>query len=766
MKFKKSMLLVAALGCVMPLAACAPTVASSSAAKSESAASSTAASSTAASSAASSSAAASSSSAAASSSSAASSSAASSSAASSSAASSSSEVLEKVTLNMSVMYQDTATRMKFYASKGALAKDSSYSGADGVTYEAGDFKPVWAALQKNLNFTINDVTSTSDTTIDAAFGNLVLNGFKANGELVNIAQGSSTKIQSEGTTNKTILDLSQYLDQMPNFKKFLTENPVVQKTIVDANGAMYYAPYFDGFDDIERMLLVRQDWVEKLLDGDLPTTLDTGVSITSHYTAFTPESVNSQVAVMNEAETATTTVTKKHTANIITTQNALTAMNGQTLVKALRDYIDATYSNAYGTKRSQLFCGYRSAYDVDELVALYRCVKANGVYLTGKAANATAIVPLYPRENTNDRTGDLWRFTQFFGVRGGESRKDFLYVGSDGKLQDARGDQAMVNALEKMNQMYQEGLILADFTSATTGKGKFEQYLQSNNLGFSTYDYDQTQTVYNDADNAYHPTGVDDYLFTSILPAVADWRNDGKYFHYTESWRSVKTEGWFITAETAKDSAKLARSLKLFDYLYGEEGNRLMSYGPDGYLAKNTDGSIKTMAYQGKQVPVLSDDCKKQLKDLAQGNYTNYYRYWLGATYPVGYVKQQGMEYQTVSTKAQPGLDDINNAIALKVLEHVNFKSDNTDHLYDIVPTTLAFNEAEQTQLTSNFNDLSTCINNTKGKSNVWSNIVMTGFGSYSNFDFAKDKYLTTVNTTLNLTGFVAIQNAAFARMK
>ena len=47
-----------------------------------------------------------------------------------------------------------------------------------------------------------------------------------------------------------------------------------------------------------------------------------------------------------------------------------------------------------------------------------------------------------------------------------------------------------------------------------------------------------------------------------------------------------------------------------------------------------------------------------------------------------------------------------------------------------------------------------------------WRLYVMTGFGSYSNFDFAKDKYLTTVNTTLNLTGFVAIQNAAFARMK
>jgi putative aldouronate transport system substrate-binding protein len=512
------------------------------------------------------------------------------------------------------------------------------------------------------------------------------------------------------------------------------------------------------------MLLVRQDWVEKLLDGDTLPTLDTGVPLTKAYSAFGPESVNSTVAVMNEAETGTTTVTKKHTANIITTQNALTTMNGSTLVKALRDYIDATYNGVYGTKRSQLFCGYRSAYDVDELVALYRCVKTNGAFLTGDATKATEIVPLYPRENTNDRTGDLWRLTQFFGVRGGESRKDFLYVGSDGKLVDARGNADMQKALGKLHEMYQEGLILKEFTSKTTGSGKFENYLQKNNLGFSTYDYDQTQTVYNDPENANHPSGVTDYLFTSILPAVADWRGDGKYFHYTESWRSVKTEGWFITADTAKDASQLSRSLALFDYLYSDEGNRLMSYGPDGYLAKNSDGTIKTMAYQGKQVPVLSDDCKKELKELAAGNYTNYYRYWLGATYPVGYVKQQGMEYQTVQALAQPGLDDINNAIALGVLQHVNFKS-NTDHFYDIVPTTLAFNEAEQTQLNSNFANLSSQISNDKSKSNVWSNIVMEGFGTYNTYDYSDSAYLNTVNTTLNLTGYVAIQNAAFARM-
>jgi hypothetical protein len=743
MKFKKSMLLVVALGCAMPLAACAPSVTtSSSAAPAESSA-----------------------------------------AGNSSAEQTSSEepivcpagqtavdvdptnIASKVTLNMSILYQDTATRMRYHTGKGALAGTvTSYVGADGVTYEDGDFKPVWKALQNNLNMTINDVTSSSDASVSDAFKTLRTNGFKTDGNLVNVAQGSSTDIQAEGTTNGTILDLSKYLDKMPNFNKFLSDNPVVKKTIVDACGGMYYAPYFDGFDDIERMLLVRQDWVEKLLDGDTLPTLDTGVNLTKAYTAFGPESVNSQVTVMNATEDGTATVTKKHTANIITTQNALTTMNGSTLVQALRDYIDATYNNVYGTKRSQLFCGYRSAYDIDELVALYRCVKTNGAFLTGDATKADSIVPLYPREYTNDRTADLWRLTQFFGVRGGESRKDFLYVGSDGKLVDARGTPEMKKALGKLGEMYTEGLILKDFTSKTTGSGKFENYLQKSNLGFSTYDYDQTQTVYNDPANSNHPKGVSDYLFTSILPAVADWKGDGKYFHYTESWRSVKTEGWFITADTAKEPAKLARALYLFDYLYGDEGNRLMSYGPDGYLAKDSSGNIKKMAYQGKMVPVLSDNCKNELKTLAAGNYTNYYRYWLGATYPVGYVKQQGMEYQTVQALAQPGLDDINNAISLGVLQHVNFKT-NTDHFYDIVPTTLAFSEAEQAQLSANFADLSANISNDKSKSNVWSNIVMTGFGSYNNFDFSDASYLTTVNTTLNLKGYVAIQNSAFARM-
>lgn len=739
MQFKKSMLWVLAMGLAMPLAACGPTIPASSSTTGGSSATGTSTAAT---------------------------SEGTSSATTSSAPVSSSvytpDLTDKVTLNMSVQY-NTLT-MKFVAGTDALKGVTSYTGADGVTYEDGMFKPVWAALQKNLNFTINDITS-SQSTIAKAFDDWVLKGFKSGETQVNVAQGSSTAIIKEGTTNKTILDLSKYLSKMPNFSSFLEKNPVVKKTIVDANGAMYYCPYFDGFDDIERMLLIRQDWVEKLLDGDSVSGLDTAATITKAYTAFTPENLDVSIKVMNEAETATATIAKKHTANIITTQNALTTMNGDTLVKALRSYIDSTYANAYGTKRSQLFCGYRSAYDVDELIALYRCVKANPAFLTGDASKV--IVPLYPREYTNDRTADLWRFTQMFGVRGGESRNGYLYVDTNGKIVDARGTAAMRDAVGKLNEMYQEGLILQSFTDqkAVSTDGKYENYLQKNNLGFSTYDYDQTQTVYNDSDNANHPAGVDSYLFTSILPAVADWRGDGKYFHYTESWRSVKTEGWFITAETAKDEKLLNRALALFDYLYSVEGNRLMSYGPDGYLAKNADKTIKYMDYQGRQVPVLSDDTKAELKSLAKGSYTDYYRKWLGATFPVGYVKEQGMEYQCVAAKAQPGLDDINKAIVLGVLEHVNFKTDNTDHLYDIIPTTFSFTDTEQTALSANFKDLDAQINNTKGQTNVWSNIVMTGFGTYATFDFSKANYLTTVNTTLNCTGYTQYYNDAYARM-
>lgn len=633
--------------------------------------------------------------------------------------------VDGTTLNMSVMYQKEDTRMKFGA------KNVPYKDPNGKTYVQGDWKPTWAAIQNELNFTINDVTTTSETSIAKAFTLYQTNGF-AN---IDIAQGSSADIVNEGNTGGNILDLAPYLDEMPDFKAFLEKNPVIRTMISTADGNIYYAPYFDGFDDIERMLMVRTDWVKDLLNGETAPT-ESSKTLESHYTPFYPESEDTNVTVVKADGSGSETVHKKHTKNIITIQNELATKNGTNLVKALRDYIDTTYTKAdgtpyYGTNRADLFVGQNAAYDVDELIALFRVVKCFPTLLSGSADNV--MWPLFPRDDTNDRVADLWRFTQFFGVRGGESRSGYLYVDDDGHIKDARGDAAMEDALFKLNQMYDEGLIFNDFTNdQATGGNEFRTYLFTNNLGFSTYDYNQTTAVLVNNDkfkenNADNP----DATIESILPATAKWNGSNEYSFFTESWRSVKTEGWFITKKVADDQAKLAKALQLFNYLWTDEGNRMMSYGPDQYLEHDAEGNIVTINYQGKQVPKLSSKTLEQMLTLTNGNYTNYYRYYLGATYPSGYIKEQGMEYQTVPDKSKPGLDKVNKAIETGVLKHVDFAWNTGEkQWYNICPTTFSLTQAESNSLKNDFKELDSYINNTKGLVNNWSYIVMYGFGA------------------------------------
>ncbi|MDD6226815.1 MAG: hypothetical protein PUB23_03615 [Bacilli bacterium] len=666
------------------------------------------------------------------------------------------------TLAMSIQYQKEGTRMKYPAETASDKKVSYPYTHAGKTYNAGDWKPTWKTLQENLKFTINDVTDDSQTKIADAFKTWQTKQFKG----VNIAQGSSSDIIAEGTKSGTILDLSKYLDIMPDFKAFLDENPAIRAFISDANGAIYYAPYFDGFNDIERMLMLRQDWVKTLLDGDA-NTLTGATPITKSYTAFYPEAETKEITVVKADGSGTEVVKKVKTANVITIQND-TNFSAKALVKALQDHIDATYKKAdgtkYFTKRSDLFVGQNACYDVDELVALFRCVRAASVDLAGAGK---VIVPLFPRAETNDRTADLWRFTQFFGVRGGESRNGYLYVNSQGEIVDARGTTEMKLALKKMNEMYKEGLIYQDFTTKWGSNSEFRKPLltgKESALGFALYDYNQTSTILNDSCDALKGYGDNEAKFVSVLPAVAKWNGSDDYSFFTESWRSVKTEGWFITAETAKDEKKLSKALEVFNYFYSEEGNRLMSYGPDDYLAKNADGSIKTMDYQGKQVPVLSDETLNELATLASGNYTNYYRYWLGATLPSGYIKQQGMEYQTVCKGAKPALDRLNKAIELGVIKHVNFKLDNADKFYNIVPTTFSFNAGEATAIGDQFTALDAAINNTKGKTNIWSTIVMKGFDSGEGIPTYAG-YEDYVNNTLKCKQYVNIHNNAYKRI-
>ena len=136
--------------------------------------------------------------------------------------------------------------------------------------------------------------------------------------------------------------------------------------------------------------------------------------------------------------TATEIVTKDYDAagNIVAKMNEAGEIDGVTAVNMLRTYIDQAYNGYYGTNRADLFIGQNAAWDADELVALLRCVVANPQTLNG----TDSIQGLFSREDDNNqRRVDMFRFAGvLFGVRGLESRQDYLYVGNDGKLHDAR----------------------------------------------------------------------------------------------------------------------------------------------------------------------------------------------------------------------------------------------------------------------------------------------------------------------------------------
>lgn len=134
----------------------------------------------------------------------------------------------------------------------------------GKRYVSGDLKPAWQALSSTLGITIRDEWVANGNT--AAGEHITTLENAKNFGKYSLITASSTAILDN--TNK-LLDLNQYLDYMPNYKAFLESNDITRLSIT-ANtntGAMYMIPYFDGYDDIEKYVLMRKDVVEKLLDA-------------------------------------------------------------------------------------------------------------------------------------------------------------------------------------------------------------------------------------------------------------------------------------------------------------------------------------------------------------------------------------------------------------------------------------------------------------------------------------------------------------------
>ncbi len=627
-------------------------------------------------------------------------------------------------LSCAALAEDTVLRMAtgYNSTKTGIAFDAETAGSgvtlpDGNTYNTGDLKPTWVELEKILGVKFEDKYQGNNTTKEFEFWKDRLNE-------VDMISGTAATLSEYGEAG-SLVNLADYLDQMPSFKAYLDANPIVRLSITGNTdtGAIYFSPYFDGVNDIERMPLMRVDWAQKLLDGEGEFTADAcNDTAAPVYQPYMPTSGTIEIETVKLDGSGVETVTKNYDAagNIVAAMNEKGAMSGVEAVNMLRAYIDAAYGGYYGTERSNLFVGQNAAWDADEMVALLRCVVANPQTLNG----TDSVQGLFTREEANNqRRVDMIRLAgHLFGVRGMESRQDYLYIGNDGMLHDARQEAAAYQAMGRMNDMAKEGLISKAFMDSSEENSG--TYLE-NDLGFMSYDYNQTQTIMN-------ATKLQDgEKYMAILVPVARWYDgtdeNGVYMRFTESWRSVKTDGWAISkAGVEGDEAKLNAALSLIDYAFSDKGQILMSYGPDAFIKTKDDGSYETFVFNGKEMPVIADATYAELWEKASGNYTNYARMYLGST--LSFAKSQAFEYQCTHEVGKEGAGHISTAIGLGVIKHPELAI-TENPWYTSVPTVLPNTKTENDMLNT-FSALTASgkFNLGKDGENAFVDIIVKGF--------------------------------------
>lgn len=605
------------------------------------------------------------------------------------------DLTEKIDINVAINY---AASNKVYTI--SYQQDNPYTGLDGIEYKKDDLLPVWRVIGEKANVNFKDVADKAANGTNAQYTNMLANGFKG----VDLINGSGQNMGPDGQKGNFV-NLAQYLDKMPNLKKFLQENPSVKQSIADANGAIYFTPYFDGINELEHMFLARIDWIKDILDAETTDAFDTTpVTLGTSYKKETPDTATYTVKVANPDAT-TRNVTKSRTVNIIDQLRAVSNPTGKKLADVFRAYITSTYGANHGyAKLSDIFAGTDASYDTDELMALMYVIQANPQYILRETEGAVTSIELYfPREKSASRVRQMFRGLEMFGMRGVSSRNQWMYIDKDGEIYDVRGGkdtEIFIDGINNLNNMVKDKLI-PNVSGFDTNNIR-EELLTGNTkrFGFLTYDYNASQTPQGQIDQGRAKDAT--LEFQAILPPVNDWLGTGEYFHFSESNRSVKNEAWGIPAHVATNQAKLDRILYIVDQMYNyteaDSIGNIHLYGPLEWRGEGTInyGDNETV-YKLHPTKVLGPE--GEIKKLAGGTQINYLRYYLGATMPIGHVRSMGLEYQSLSEEGMKGIERINTAVKANVLriagKYQAEANDPNKAFYYLVPTFLPYNEVE-----------------------------------------------------------------------
>jgi len=586
---------------------------------------------------------------------------------------------------------------------------------DGQTYSAGDTLPAWKAFAEKLGITAIKQGSqygNNDAKNHEAFVAAKKDGvyYDKDNNVVDLYYNTTTNLNSLGDSGD-LVDLTSYLNdgKMPAFRKFLDDNPAVEQELKH-NGKIFYTPYMDGYQAIERMYVMDTTLVAKLLDETLPegtgnlaaglNGAEKGLNVAPQAEAFMGSDGKNydkdlKIKIVNPNKTTEAVeVTVKQTTNILKQQNELLAKGttGKELIEQFKTYAKAAYGEIiktyYGGNISKMFTSVGACYNADDLVALLRIFKANPDVLYGSADKFDAVVPVFPRGQADNRVENMLNFAAtLYGVQGRGSEYDHLFFGADGKIHDFDTTQQSFDMLDKLHALYAEGLVQENFWSGKEKEDGINKFYKKNIAGKSTYglleyDYTATQSAANDIrdgvgtksdSRSTSESGFDfstttvqgitcilsplTYVSTESYSASQslDDRTGKTITRYYEENRSVKNTSWAIpTSSDNKDTA-----IALMDFMFTREGWEIQNFGPEGYWSYNTVlGEEKT--------PVIKSDVLDHFSKSGL-DFWNYCRGFLGTTQGIGHYRPTTLDYQACNFYARDGYTSLTAAADLGV---------------------------------------------------------------------------------------------------
>ena len=615
--------------------------------------------------------------------------------------------------------------INYSATSGVSRAENQPTVSDPITnaqMAPGVMLPTWKAFQSYTNTTIIDATTYAKSKDDEVWKSVVSSNFKSETDTTRTIDIVYNTTSNFGISTDKLLALDDYINtgRMPNFKAYLDKNPDVKK-MLQKSGKIYYTPYFDGQDDIERSFIMDTTIASKVLDATAgwdTTTTNGGSNPSANvvqgalYQPFMNAEYNYadsvKVKVLRNSEAVEVTVAK--TANIIKQQNELLTKGctGQELAQQFISYINTAYKDlfdkGYYKYPSDLFASESAAYNTDDLIALMRVVKANPGLISGNAE--AEITTFFPRAASNNRIDNMYDLAQIWGVQGVDGENGNFYIGGDGKVHALETTQASYDALEYLSQIYDEGLILKDFyTDANQPNGNstgfldkfYKKTLADSAYGFMMYDYSAATCAANDIYSGigtkatsrkngfgenYECKGI-----TAVLSPLTYWATGSEWkpedaitsrtgktlTRYYESNRALKGNSWAIPANSDNPEG----AIRLMDVMFSGLGQMVNNYGPVEYWAKPDTSKGDTVAnfdenkayvatdlVYGEQSPIVSNKVKASIAGQS-GDFWSYSRGYLGSTHGIGNVRPKGVNLQATNAYAQSGVANVQSAFTV-----------------------------------------------------------------------------------------------------